>query len=1054
MNKSGSRLLAAALAFAAAGTAQAGVVISQIYGAGGNAGSNYTHDFIELHNNGDTAVSLDGWSVQYNLGPSPATWQRTALSGSIAPGGYYLIQQASGGAFGLSPLPTPDATGTIAMQASGGKVLLVDHNRALSGACPALRIDAVGISTSATCSETRPLAGTTATTTAALRKDAGCNDTNDNNADFAILAPAPRNSAAPVYVCGGAPAQLYAQDTEVEEGQSGQNLATVRIFLDRPAGAAGVGFDYATRNGSATAGIDYAASSGHLSIPAGQSEITVSVPVFGDEEPESDETFFVDVSGLSGAVGADLSAQVTIRNSARPITPISQVQGAGAYSPLNGMPVDVVGIVTALTGEGFFIQSDPSRDDGDPATSEGLFVRTSALPAAARIGNLVRVSSTVVEGRSAFLTPGRTQLNDGWATILIATGRPLPAPAIDDAAVLSGQLERYEGMRLRIGELNALVQADGRLDEDRATATGSGLVYAQSPTLPAPALRNAGLRRYVMPPPNTVPLADPHASVIALDPQALDPSLPLYVHSGARLSELSGVVDYRDGRYVLVLDSPLTPGYAPLQMQGTRSPQASAQTDSVDGDAVSIATYPELRLFDTQNDPYAAEPLPDQTVYDRRIAKVALGVREFLRLPDVIGFTDVENLATLQTLAARVNADAVAAGQSDPLYVAHLLEGNDPLGLDVGYLVKTAPVAPGKPRIEVLQVAQIGKDTQWVDGRQQTSLLNDRPPLALDAVAHYADGRDFPFSAVLVSQQSELGIEDGSVYNDVTRLKRQRQAEFLAGYLHQRQTLDPTARLIAFGDFNAPQFNDGYADVIGTVAGAPSADEATLVPGDGLDAVDPNLIVLTDLGAAAQRYSSYRDGIAHQLEHLLVNEAMVGATAAIEFDHARINAGFPESYRTQADSAVRASNRDPSVAYLLPPPRADLRLSATAQAATVRVGETYAFAIVADNLGPGRALSTGLGFAVDVEAPSLSVATDAIGWTCDAPQVATGRTSVACSAAAMTADASARFTVSALAGDELAGRDLTLSVAADTASQDPDAANDRAEAQVSVTPQP
>ena len=62
----------------------------------------------------------------------------------------------------------------------------------------------------------------------------------------------------------------------------------------------------------------------------------------------------------------------------------------------------------------------------------------------------------------------------------------------------------------------------------------------------------------------------------------------------------------------------------------------------------------------------------------------------------------MENLATLQALAASISADAVAAGLPDPGYAASLVEGNDIGGIDVGLLVKTAPVAAGVPRVEVI----------------------------------------------------------------------------------------------------------------------------------------------------------------------------------------------------------------------------------------------------------------------------------------------------------------------------------------------------------------
>ncbi|MFN8480934.1 MAG: ExeM/NucH family extracellular endonuclease, partial [Kouleothrix sp.] len=128
-------------------------------------------------------------------GATGTTWQVTILSGSIPAGGYYLIQEAAG-AGGTTNLPTPDATGNIAMSGTAGKVALVNTTTALSGACPtgATIIDFVGFGTTANCSETSPTANLS-NTTAALRNGNGATDTNNNNADFTIGAPNPRNSS-------------------------------------------------------------------------------------------------------------------------------------------------------------------------------------------------------------------------------------------------------------------------------------------------------------------------------------------------------------------------------------------------------------------------------------------------------------------------------------------------------------------------------------------------------------------------------------------------------------------------------------------------------------------------------------------------------------------------------------------------------------------------------------------------------------------------------------------------------------------------------------------
>src|SRR6266700_427664 len=104
-------LLAALLLFPTAARAGAsGVVVSQIYGGGGNAGATFRNDFVELFNAGSVTVDVSGWTVQYGTAAG-TTWQTTALSGTIAAGRYYLVQLASNSDVGAS-LPPADATGT------------------------------------------------------------------------------------------------------------------------------------------------------------------------------------------------------------------------------------------------------------------------------------------------------------------------------------------------------------------------------------------------------------------------------------------------------------------------------------------------------------------------------------------------------------------------------------------------------------------------------------------------------------------------------------------------------------------------------------------------------------------------------------------------------------------------------------------------------------------------------------------------------------------------------------------------------------------------------
>jgi len=174
-----------------ASAASTTIVISQVYGGGGNAGATYKNDFIELHNIGATPVNVSTWSVQY-AAAAGTTWQKTNLTGTIAPGAYYLVQE-SAGTGGTTPLPTPDASGGIAMSATTGKVALVSNQTALAGTCPTGLVDIIGFGPTASCFETSPTALFT-NTTAAIRN--GCSDSDNNSNDFTTAGPpVPHNSS-------------------------------------------------------------------------------------------------------------------------------------------------------------------------------------------------------------------------------------------------------------------------------------------------------------------------------------------------------------------------------------------------------------------------------------------------------------------------------------------------------------------------------------------------------------------------------------------------------------------------------------------------------------------------------------------------------------------------------------------------------------------------------------------------------------------------------------------------------------------------------------------
>ncbi|HKP47408.1 MAG TPA: DNA/RNA non-specific endonuclease [Pyrinomonadaceae bacterium] len=207
------------------------VVISQVYGGGGNTGSTYKNDYIELMNHSSVPVNLNGWSVQAWSFASNS-WQATPLTNvTLQPGQYYLVQESQG-AGGTDDLPTPDAIGTIAVSSGSTKVALVSNTTPISSACPGSNayVDLVGYGTDpviGTCHEGSGAAPQLSNTIAIQRRNEGCFDSDDNAADFITIAPTPHNTASAVHDCTGLSAFGSANPSTVLQGDS--TTLTVRV---------------------------------------------------------------------------------------------------------------------------------------------------------------------------------------------------------------------------------------------------------------------------------------------------------------------------------------------------------------------------------------------------------------------------------------------------------------------------------------------------------------------------------------------------------------------------------------------------------------------------------------------------------------------------------------------------------------------------------------------------------------------------------------------------------------------------------------------------------
>jgi predicted extracellular nuclease len=254
----------------------------------------------------------------------------------------------------------------------------------------------------------------------------------------------------------------------------------------------------------------------------------------------------------------------------------------------------------------------------------------------------------------------------------------------------------------------------------------------------------------------------------------------------------------------------------------------------------------------------------------------------------------------------------------DPGYKAYVL-GNDGRGRNLGLLVRSASVASGKPRVEVLSLTQAGASARFTHADGSSELLTTRPALVLEARVHDGNGRGLPVTVIanqltaLEGNLSAAGPHGWATLGDYLQAKRAAQAGYLAGLVQARQSAHPAEKLVLLGDFNASEFSDGKADLLGLVTGRPTAQGKVLHY-----LASPVRQPLTNLTTGlpnAERYTVIRDGNAQAVDHILVNAALLKGSPTAHVEVARINADFAEDNLGDAGVPMRVSDHDPVVGY-------------------------------------------------------------------------------------------------------------------------------------------
>jgi uncharacterized protein len=838
---------------------------------------------------------------------------------------------------------------------------------------------------------------------------------------------------------------LTINDVTALEGNGGPTIYTFTVSLSQPAPPGGVTFDIATADGSATAGDnDYVPISliGE-SIAAGQTSKQYNITVNGDVNVEPSELFFVNIAGVANALLQDGQGAGAIVTDDVTLTNIHDIQGPGASSPIVGSSVTTRGIVTGVKSNGFFIQEEHAEDDA--ATSEGVFVFTSSAPPPAVVmGAMVQVDATVVEFVPSGdpMQPPLTELTSP-AVAVISTGNPLPTPVVLSAtfpnpAGAFDQLERVEGMRVTVTSLTVSGPSDGSFTETTGLGTSNGRFYGVVTGVPRP-FREPGIQA-----PDTVPAGSiPPIPRWDFNPERLKVESAtlgqpvLTVKASDVVGPITGPLDYGFRAYAILPD-----GTSPITVTPGTLPATIAAPLGTD---VTVASFNLQRFFDDIDDG-GGTPQLSGAAYDLRLEKASRAIRNHLNFPDIIGVQEVENDATLQDLADRISADAIAAAQPDPLYVAYVIEGNDIGGIDVGFLVKTAEVSAGVPRVTANSVTQELDGTTWIDpDDNQAATLHDRPPLVLDATINRAGGTSYALVVINNHLRSLLGIEseapDGlTTEGDRVRRKRLAQAQDLANYIQGRQTSDPTENIIVIGDMNAFEFNDGYVDVINTIAGTPPPDNETVVPGDGIDLVNPNLDNLVDTPPAAQRYSYVHEGNAQNIDHALVNQALINSTSARRIEHPRIDADWPDTERNSNLTAFRISDHDPLVAYLTVPALAATDFAVDLQHATgyASAGNNTVYTIVVINNGPDAGSVT---MSFPIPSPLTFQSLSQTGWSCSDPGMNVNGT-VSCTIASLAPSSPSTLILTVNAPGSIPANTMLSGTATVTGASDTNGGND------------
>ena len=655
------------------------------------------------------------------------------------------------------------------------------------------------------------------------------------------------------------------------------------------------------------------------SIAAGNSSYTFDVVVNGDTVVEANETFFVNVTNVTGATVGDAQGQGSIVNDdVPPPVHVYEVQGAAHLSPLAGQTVTTTpSIVTALrniTGtRGFYIQD--IAPDADQATSDGVFVFTGSTSnpgALVSVGDIVTVRGVVTEFRPSAGSLTITEVSSTNPVVAkLSTGNALPAPEVlgiggrsiptavieDDATNVetNGLFDPIQdGIDFWESLEGMLVQVNDAVVVGPTATNGSGTTTNHDIPVLVDNGASAGIRTarggIVIRATDFNP-----ERIILNDLIANGPQLPNASVSDAFPGALTGVIDYS-------FDNP--------KLEVVSLPAMASGGLSREVTAPPAFTQLAVATFNVEN----LAPTDPASKFDALAAAIVSN----LKSPDVLAIEEIQDnngttnngtVSAATTWSLLISAITAAGGpaydyrQIDPV---NGQDGGAPGGnIRQGFLFRTDRGLAfvdraGAGSLTPNAVVGTGTSTQllYSPGRidpTNTAFGSSRKPLAGEftfrgrtvfVIANHFNSKGGDDALFGVTQPPVLTTEG----------QRMQQAQIEAAFVQQILTADPNANIVVLGDLNDFEFSAP----VGVLKNA------------GLNALIETL-------PQDERYSYVFEGNSQALDHIMVSNGLI--TRPFAYDIVHINSEFwdqisdhdPQVVRLTMNAAPTASAGGPYV---------------------------------------------------------------------------------------------------------------------------------------------